>query len=359
MNTNNSSKKIMIFAGGTGGHIYPAIAIASCLKKQNCSIQWVGATNKMEAKIVPQHGFKINFLNISGIRRKGIIAKLLAPFMLQIAVIQAVKLIIKHRPNIVLAMGGFVSAPGGIAAKLCFKKLYIHEQNAIAGMTNKGLSLLANVIFESYRNTFKNKKAIFTGNPLRDSIVKRFKDKKPILNQAKKLNLLLFGGSLGARILNQNLCNLVNKNHDITDKFNIKHQTGENLYQEVLQEYQDNSRIEILPFITDMDKQLDWADIVICRAGAGSVAECAAAGCVAIFIPLPTAVDDHQTYNAKYLSNKKAAILLPQPQLNSENLIDILNKLFDDRKNMLKIATQAHTMACFSSTDKIVEQMLK
>jgi UDP-N-acetylglucosamine--N-acetylmuramyl-(pentapeptide) pyrophosphoryl-undecaprenol N-acetylglucosamine transferase len=351
------TKKIMIFAGGTGGHIYPALAIAKALKDKNHKVCWVGTRNKIEADIVPKHGFKISFIKMAGIRKKGFLAFLFMPFMLFFAILQVTREIIKQKPDVLLSMGGFVCAPSGVAAMLTGKKLFIHEQNATAGMSNKFLSIFAYKIFEGYPDTFQNKKAIFTGNPLREVIVSKFKDTRQKSLQNDKLNLLLFGGSQGARALNQVLCATINKKPVILDNFNIKHQSGKNLHNEVITAYKNPQKIEIVPYIDDMSEVLSWADIIICRSGAMSVAECIASQSLCIFVPLPSAVDDHQTKNASFLSQNKAAILLPQSKFKTQKLIEILTKLNKDRNYTENMIKKCYQYANWTATEKIVAEL--
>ncbi len=331
-------------AGGTGGHIFPALAVADYLREKGTNIVWLGTRKGLEAKIIPENGIQIEYLSIAGLRGKGVMRLLMTPFKLIHATIQAIKILKKHNPTLVLGMGGYVTGPGGIAAKLLGKKLVIHEQNAVAGMTNKFLAKIATKVFEAFPNSFTNSSATDTkitccGNPLRKEFTKRPKKAKHPLNN--KVNLLVVGGSLGAKILNEVVPATISSIPEHKN-LNIIHQAGERTIDIAKTCYQKNHvEAKIIPFIDDVAKAYIEADIVICRAGALTISEIAMIGVPSILIPLPHAVDDHQTKNAMYLADNGAAILMPQHSFTKENLAVEIIKLINSnekRKQMSKIA---------------------
>jgi UDP-N-acetylglucosamine--N-acetylmuramyl-(pentapeptide) pyrophosphoryl-undecaprenol N-acetylglucosamine transferase len=326
-----TKKRILIMAGGTGGHIFPALAIANELKQRGMIVHWLGSKNGMESRIVPQNNIEISYLNISGLRGKNIFTLLLAPFKISIAIIQALKILYKFKPNAVIGMGGFVTGPGGLATWLMQIPLFIHEQNSIAGLTNKLLAPLATKVMTGFANTFPN--SIYTGNPLRVSILNVTAKK---FSKHKSLNILILGGSLGAQILNKTIpLALKYIKHDV----NIWHQTGNKQLNITKNNYSILQNIKITAFIDDMAEAYNWADLIICRAGALTISEITQIGIASILIPYPYAVDDHQTKNATFLAKHKAAILLAQTELTPEKLANIVNDLnHNDLQNMAIIA---------------------
>ncbi len=314
----SKTKKILIMAGGTGGHVFPALAIAKNLRSHSTQVEWLGTVKGLERNLVPKNGFFLHRVMAVGLRGKNIISLIKAPFFLTVALFQTVKVFITFRPDIVVGMGGFVSGIGGLVAYIFRKPLIIHEQNALPGTTNLLLSKIATQTFQAFENTFtKNTNVITSGNPISFKVIKK-------LDRNIPLNLLVLGGSLGAKSINDCIPHL-------NTELNIWHQTGEQHFEDVRSTY-DTAGIErtvltIEPFIEDMAKAYAWSDIVICRSGAMTVSELIATNSVAIMVPFPYAVDDHQTKNAEILSNKSAGILLPQEQLNPENLDNIIKNL--------------------------------
>lgn len=315
---------LLIMAGGTGGHVFPGLAVANQMSNQGWHIEWIGTRDKMEADLVPKHGYSIHFINIGGVRGKSIFTKLFTPFKLLSALFQSLLLLHRLKPITVLGMGGYASGPGGIAAWLLQTPLLIHEQNAVVGMTNRYLAKVAKYTLTGFdlnssSLSGKDRQSIpanirYVGNPIREAFfnipVKANQD------ASMPVNVLIVGGSLGALALNKIVPKILLTLAKETE-INIKHQSGKNKHEQVQIDYQNNPNVEVIEFIDDMEAAFAWADLIICRAGALTVAEVAGAGRVALFVPLPIAVDDHQTANAKYLSDKGAAILIPQPQLDS------------------------------------------
>jgi UDP-N-acetylglucosamine--N-acetylmuramyl-(pentapeptide) pyrophosphoryl-undecaprenol N-acetylglucosamine transferase len=354
-------KNILIMAGGTGGHVYPALAVADNLKEKGFQLFWLGTSKGMEARVVPDHGYPLLKINVAGVRGNGVLRLLFTPFMLTIALIQALMIMIKVRPVVVLGMGGFASGPGGIAAWMMRIPLLIHEQNAIAGLTNKLLAPFAVSIMSAFPSAFKeSKKLIVTGNPVRLDIANLPEPEQRYVNRnSKLLKILVLGGSLGAKKLNEvipkTLSTLGNEY-----SFEIKHQCGERHVSDTEAAYKEcNVDVEVMPFINDMAEVYAWADIVICRAGALTIAELAATGIASILIPFPYAVDDHQTENAKYLANEGAAILIQEAQLSIEKLKELLLKFYQAPEQIIQMAHKARLLAKPTSTDDVANLCLE
>ncbi len=348
-------KNILIMAGGTGGHVYPALAVADRLKEKGFHLFWLGTSKGMESNVVPNHGYPLLKINVAGVRGNGILRLLFTPFMLLIALFQALMIMIKVRPVAVLGMGGFASGPGGIAAWLMRIPLLIHEQNAIAGLTNKLLAPFAVSIMAAFPGAFKeSKKLTITGNPVRKDIVNLPEPESRYANRdSKTLKILILGGSLGAKKLNEfipdTLFSLASEY-----QFEIKHQCGERHIDATESIYKDHDiNVEVMPFINNMAEVYAWADIVICRAGALTIAELAATGIASILIPFPYAVDDHQTENAKYLSEKDAAILIQESQLNIDKLKELLLKFCHAPEKLKQMAIKARSLAKPQATNDV------
>jgi len=352
-------KNIIIMAGGTGGHVYPALAVADKLKDKGFNLYWLGTNKGLETSVVPKQGYPLLKLNVVGVRGKGSLRLLLAPIMLVIALFQALMIMIKIRPIIVLGMGGIVSGPGGIAAGLMRIPLLIHEQNAIAGLSNRLLAPFAVAVMAAFPDAFKaSSKLTITGNPVRNAIVnlpepeKRYADR-----DLNSLKVLVLGGSLGAKRLNEVVPETLLALGSVLSsdyQFELKHQCGERHHSITEAAYKEhNINADVIPFIDDMADAYTWADIVICRAGALTIAELAACGIGSILIPFPYAVDDHQTENAKYLSAEGAAILIQEAQFNAEKLKEILLKLCHAPDQLLQMAVKARSLAKRQATNDV------
>lgn len=340
-------RKILIMAGGTGGHIFPGIALANAFKAKNIEAFWLGNQNSMESSLVPQHNIPFYSISINPLRGKGLLQKLKFPFNLLRAIFQARKIIKQLQPDLIISMGGYVAGPGGLAAKLCGIPLIIHEQNSIAGMTNKCLAKFASHIFTGFPNVLT--KAEFVGNPVRADI-----EKIPAKNllPSEEINIFVMGGSRGAKALNDIVPEAVKLlPTDIT--LNIFHQTGENGSA-----YYDLKSAQVSPFINNMAEKYHWADIIICRAGALTIAEITSVGIPAILIPYPHAVDDHQTTNANYLVKNNAAVLLPQTELTPQKLSEVLANLISDDNKRLAMANASRELRKEKVAEKIVERLL-
>ena len=352
-------RPVLIMAGGTGGHVYPALAVAHALLAQQVPVVWMGTRNGLEARVVPAAGIHIEWLTIGGLRRKGITTLLLAPIKLLAACIQAACVIYRVKPRLVLGMGGFVSGPGGLICKLMLKPLVIHEQNAIAGLTNRWLSKFANSVLQAFPNTFKQSiGAYHTGNPVREEINNIPQPEQRLAGRQGRLSILVIGGSLGARFLNEIMPRAV-RTMPVAMRPQIKHQVGKGQTDEVVHSYEELSiEAEVVEFVDDMASAYSWADLVIARAGAMTVTELAAAGCPSILVPYPHAVDDHQTINARFLADRGAAILASQTSLTPEQLGDWLSELTVDRVRLIAMGKRARAVARPEATQLVVKECL-
>jgi UDP-N-acetylglucosamine--N-acetylmuramyl-(pentapeptide) pyrophosphoryl-undecaprenol N-acetylglucosamine transferase len=354
------SKNVMIMAGGTGGHIFPALAVANYLRDKGHQVTWLGTKQGLEARVVPTAGFEIDWLSVNGLRGKGMVSLFLAPFMLVKACWQALSAIRARKPNVVLGMGGFVAGPGGLMARLSGCPLVIHEQNRIPGTTNRLLSKIATRVLEAFPASFRKAvSAICTGNPLRKEIEQLTSLEKEEESADAKLNLLVIGGSLGAAVLNETVPAALKKLSNLS-QIAVIHQSGEKTLDLAQSAYEGlDVEVEITPFIEDMAAVYSWAGLVICRAGAMTVSEVAAAGLAALFVPLPNAIDDHQTANARYLAEEGAAILMPQQKLNSEELSSKLEEFISNQNELVKMAGRARQLAEVEATANVAEICIK
>jgi len=345
---NMKNRTVLIMAGGTGGHVFPALAVAHEFLSRNIQVVWLGTRQGIEAQVVTDAGIPIEWVSVSGLRGKRLSRLVKAPFMLVMAAWQCLRILLRVKPRVVLGMGGFVTGPGGVVARLLGKPLCIHEQNAIAGMTNRYLSHVTGNVFQAFPNSFAaNTQAQTMGNPVRESIVKLPEPEVRMQNREGPLRLLVLGGSLGAQALNELLPQAL-KLFSAGQRPVVKHQTGERNYQQACEYYQQagiEGSVEVLSFIDDMADVYDWADFVICRAGALTVSELCAAGLGALLIPYPYAVDDHQTMNARFLVNNGAGFLIQQNELNAERVHDLLKELQEDRNRIVKLAKSARKLA--------------
>lgn len=333
-------KTILIMAGGTGGHIFPALAVADQLRENNWKVVWLGSKMGMESKLVPQYGFEMEWVRFSGLRGKGILRALLLPISLLVALGQSARAIFRVRPDVVLGMGGYISFPGGLMAALLARPLILHEQNSVAGLANKVLARFADRVLVAFPNALP--KAEWTGNPVRRDITQLVAPEQRYEGRSGNLNLLVVGGSLGARVLNETVPRALALMPP-SIRPNVTHQAGEQHLAMLEREYQlAGVTATALAFIRDMSSAYASADLVICRAGALTVSEIAAAGVASVLIPFSFAVDDHQTFNARYLSDRSAAVLLPQPELTPRKLADLLLRC--TRAKLLEMAIKARAL---------------
>lgn len=335
--------RLMVMAGGTGGHVMPALAVASKLRERGVEISWMGNAEGLEARLVPAAGFDLEFIQIKGLRKSGWRRKLVMPYMLLHACIQAIGIIRRQKPDALLGMGGFVSGPGGLVAGLLGKPLVLHEQNAVAGLTNRWLSRIASQVLSGFPHATGIKKVRWVGNPVREEIAQIVNPQERLAGRNSPLRILVVGGSQGARVFNQELPKI------LTDprlpELKVWHQCGENDYEAVYAAYQQNEIPALVDsFIKDMAAAYSWSDIVICRAGAMTVAEISAAGVVAIFVPYPYAVNDHQAHNAAYLVSAGAAFACDQAQFVNGEWVEQIVKLSAKREDLIQMANKARAL---------------
>lgn len=352
------TKRVLIMAGGTGGHVFPALAVAQELQQRGMFVSWLGTKRGLEADVVPKANIDIDWISVHGLRGKGAMGWLKAPWLLSKALLQAVQVMRQRKPNVVLGMGGFVSGPGGVASWLLGHPLVIHEQNSIAGMTNRLLSRFAKKVLIAFPSAFsKSDKVELVGNPLRKKILAETEDKT--VENDRPLRVLVVGGSLGAGALNEVVPQafaLLNQDN----AFEVWHQSGKNKYEQAHAAYESiNMNAKVTAFIDDMDAAYRWADLVICRAGALTVAELAAAGVASILVPFPFAVDDHQTTNAKFLVDADAAELIPQQTLSAEVLSGRLQFFCANRERLEHMAKNARAVARPDATQRVADICLE
>ena len=345
-------------AGGTGGHIFPALAVADYLKKAGWRIVWLGTKGGMEESLVAQRGHDIKCIDFSGLRGKNLIVWFTLPLRLILAFWQSAKLIFQLRPDVVLGMGGYPSFPGGIMAALLNKPLLIHEQNSIPGLTNKILVKFADKILIGFPGAIRDKKkVVFSGNPVRNEISQLDIPEHRYEGRSGNLKLLIIGGSLGAKALNAIVPQALKLIPDSVRPL-VVHQAGER-HLEILNKNYVEAGVEgeLVVFIEEMAVKYSECDLVICRAGALTVAELSSAGIASILVPFPYAVDDHQTYNAKFLSSHGAAVLLPENELTPDGLANLLLEL--TRERLLEMAIKARELATPNATRIVAEECME
>ena len=351
---------VLIMAGGTGGHVFPGLAVARRLLEKRVQVIWLGTRRGMEAHAVPASGLTIDmeWLTIQGVRRKGWIRWLWFPFILVFAMGQAYRVLRRRKPDAVLSLGGFVAGPGGLMARLTRTPLVIHEQNAIPGMTNKWLALIADQVLSGFPQAFGNHIAARpVGNPVRDEIAALAPPEERLVGRQGRLRLLIIGGSQGARIFNETVPVAV-KTLPADVRPEVWHQCGRQAAAPVADAYGEISA-KVTEFIDDMAAAYAWADIVLCRAGAMTIAELSASGSAAILVPYLHAVDDHQTANARFLSERDAAVLLPQPMFTVERLRELLIGFAANRDALLKMARAARRLAVTDAADTVASVCLE
>jgi UDP-N-acetylglucosamine--N-acetylmuramyl-(pentapeptide) pyrophosphoryl-undecaprenol N-acetylglucosamine transferase len=338
---------VLICAGGTGGHVFPGLAVATELREQGVRVAWLGTAQGMEASVVRESGFEFHAVPVRGLRGKGLLRLPLTALRALLAVLACLRLLWRLRPDVVLGMGGYVSGPAGLAAWLIRRPLVIHEQNAVPGLTNRLLRPLARRVLEAFPGSFPGGRAVHTGNPVRASIRALPDPDQRARTRAgdESLRVLVLGGSQGALALNESvpgaLAELARRG-----PVEVVHQAGAR-HLEITRAAYAAAGLEVEPvaFIDDMAARYAWADVVICRAGAMTVSELAVVGVASILVPFPFAVDDHQSANARYLSDAGAALLLPQTRLSASVLAKLLGELAASRDRLLDMARAARALA--------------
>lgn len=359
-------RSILIMAGGTGGHVFPALAVADYIQAQGWQVLWLGTKTGMESTLVPAKGYAITWLNFSGVRGKGWLRLVLLPMQLLFAFGQCAKAIFKLRPDVVLGMGGYAAFPGGLMSVLLARPLVIHEQNSIAGLSNRVLACMADKVLVAFPRAFMNKadkpilcrelKKEWCGNPVRAEILGVAPPEERMAQRTGNLRLLVVGGSLGAAILNEVVPQALAL-IPIEKRPMVVHQAGKNQFDKLSEHYRlANVQAELKAFIEDMAAQYEWSDVVICRAGAMTVAELACSGAASILVPFPYAVDDHQTSNARFLSEERAAILLPQTELHPQKLAELLMSL--TRQALVQMAVEARRLGKPRATEEVAQQCM-
>lgn len=358
---NLENNKILIIAGGTGGHVMPALAIACELMSQGIKVHWMGTQAGIETKLISPYDIPMHYIQINHFRGKGILGLIKAPIYILKAIVQSVKIIRTIKPQGVLSMGGYVSGPGSIAAWLCRCPLIIHEQNAVPGLTNRLLAPIASLIMTGFPKLFTQHahKTKYTGNPVRLSILNLSAKTNNHLHLVRPLRLLILGGSLGAGILNEIIPQALS-DVQLSIAPEVWHQTGEKQVEQTREAYKKRGiTANVDSFIENMAHAYAWADCVICRSGALTIAELAAAGLASILVPFPAAADDHQTENAKYLTQHSAAILVPQSQLTISYMSGLLTELLEDSNKLRAMGMQAKSLAKPDATQDVVQYLLK
>ena len=356
----SGARPVLIMAGGTGGHVFPALAVAEWLRARGVAVTWMGARTGLEATLVPKAGIPMEWIEVSGLRGKGLGRKLRTPLMLGRALWQAGAILRRLRPPVVLGMGGFASGPGGIMARLLGIPLVVHEQNAIAGMTNRWLARFASQTLEAFPNTFSPaRRAITVGNPVRESIAALPPPEARWAGRNGRRRLLVLGGSQGALALNQLVPQALALLGD-DERPEVWHQAGGQLHEAAETAYREaGMTARLTPFIEDMAEAYGWADLVLCRAGALTIAELAAAGVGALLVPFPFAVDDHQTANARFLEQGGAALVRQQADLTAERLAAALCDLLGARARLLAMARAARSLAKIDAAERVAQACLE
>lgn len=344
--------KILIAAGGTGGHVFPALAVAKVLMRRGHEVVWMGAPDSFEARVVPAAGIAFEFVRVKGLRGKGLIKLLGAPLLLARALLDALKVLRRQQPQLVLGMGGFAAGPGGLAAWLARRPLMIHEQNAAPGLTNRLLARIAQVVLEAFPNTFDGAQTV--GNPVRAGFAELPEPARRLANRKGPPRLLVLGGSQGARALNE-IVPAALALMPASQRPLVHHQAGRTLDIAKAAYAKAAVAADVLAFIDDMPAAYAWADLVVCRAGASTIAELAAAGCASLLVPFPHAVDDHQTKNGQYLVDAGAALMVPEALLDATTLANLLVRLFSQREQLVMMATAARTAAWPAADERIAD----
>lgn len=353
----------LIMAGGTGGHIFPGLAVAAALREAGWRVHWLGAPNSMESRLVPEHGFALEYVDFSGVRGKGLHTLVLLPLRLLRALWQSLRVVRRVRPDVLVGLGGYITVPGAVAGVVCGKPLVLHEQNSVAGMANQWLARVAKRVFSAFPNVFTNSTASssadttaakyqWVGNPLRREFLNVAAPAERFAQRSGPLQLLVVGGSLGAQALNtvvpQALALMAPEARPT-----VLHQSGEKQIEALRENYaRAGVQATLTPFIQDTAAAFAQADVVLCRAGASTVTELAAVGAAALLVPFPAAVDDHQTRNARFLVDAGAGWLLPQKDMTAHSLAAWLQNT--SRSALLQRAQAAHGLRQLQATEAVV-----
>jgi len=354
----DKSPVVVIMAGGTGGHIFPALAVADELRRRGCCVHWLGSRYGMEKDLVPSEGYEVSFLPVRGLSGKGVKALLQAPFRLLASVVCALSILRRQRAMVVLGMGGYVSGPGSLAAWLLRKPLVLHEQNAVLGRANRLARPFAVRCLEAFPAAFPGRVGICTGTPLRWAMEPARAEKCPDADPDRPVRLLVLGGSLGAQPLN--VCVPAALALMGEEAPEVWHQTGKSgckTTQDLYKSLGVAGRVD--PFITDMASAYSWADLVVCRSGGATVSELAVAGKASILVPYPWHKDQQQLHNARYLVDRKAAYLLEQSQMNDQSLARLLRQLVKDKNQLRAMSVAAREAACLDAAQLVSDHCME
>lgn len=360
------AKRVLIMAAGTGGHVFPALAIARQLQAQGARVEWLGTPSGMENRLLAETNIPLHPIAATGLKGKGVVRLVKAPWMLLRSLWQSLVVVRKLKPDCVIGMGGYVSGPGGVAAKLLGCRLVLHEQNAVPGFTNKLLARVADQILEAFPHTFAaSRKVVTVGNPVRADIESVGSLPPTQTDSAEPLRLLVLGGSQGAQALNLALPPALKfLGQSSNSQISLRHQTGQGQLEETDAIYAEcglsqSDSLEVSAFIDDMAQAYRWADLVLCRSGASTVSEIAVAGKPALLVPYPYHKDQQQLYNARWLCEGEAAVLIEQKQLNPKTLARQLEELAQDRPRLHSMALAAHKLAARGADKKIASMIME
>ena len=348
-----TQKCALVMAGGTGGHIFPGLAVADALRARGWRVHWLGAPASMEAQLVPPRGYPFEAIDFGGVRGKGLATLALLPLRLLRAFAQSIGVIRRVKPDVLVGLGGYITFPGGLMGVALNKPLVLHEQNSVAGMANKVLASVADRVFTAFPGVLPRARRVrWVGNPLREAFTRYPDPQARFAGRSGPLRLLVVGGSLGAQALNDVVPRALAL-LPVGERPIVQHQSGARQIDALRANYAAAGvQAELLPFIDDMAQALAEADLVICRAGATTVTEIAAIGAAALFVPFPHAVDDHQTTNARFLVDQGAGWLVPQSELNPEHLAKMLQNI--ERLALVERALKAKTMQKTQAVDEVV-----
>ena len=360
MSTSQVKRRLMVMAGGTGGHVFPALAVAKELQRQGVEITWLGTRRGLEAKVIPENNIDIEWVSVEGLRGKGVFSLLLAPFKLLRAMWQSSKAIRKVNPDCILGMGGFVAGPGGLVGRLMGRPLVVHEQNAVAGLTNQALSKIANRVMSGFDNVNGlPKSSKWVGNPVRESIAANVESNHHdgVIGDAH-INILIIGGSQGAHSFNQHLPSVFAKLAN--PKLHIWHQTGRDRSEQVIESYkQEKVKVKVTDFIGDMAEAYRWADVLLCRAGAMTIAECCAAAKPALLVPYPFSAGDHQIKNAQVMVDVGAGLMVMNEKITDDEMQNALSTLLVSKQKLIEMGAKAHTLYKPNSLQDVADVCLE
>ena len=349
---------VMILAGGTGGHVFPALAVANELRDRGVPIIWVGTHKGIEARVVPEANFPLAIMSVQGLRGKGVMQYIRAPLIIIKALYESLSIVIKHKPCALLGMGGFVSGPCALVGVLLRKPLIIHEQNAIVGLTNRILAPLSRIMFTGFPIQFKKQQLEYCGNPVRSELLNVKSPEKRLVGRGATKRLLIVGGSQGAAALNKvvpNAIAIVSSSMQVE----VWHQAGANRCEITQNSYQENNlQAKVDEFINDIDQAYAWADLIVCRSGAITLAEIAAVGLGSILVPYPYAVDDHQTANARSYVEAGAAQIISESELSAEKLAEMLLRLLGNSERLLDMACAAKKLVQGDASKRVADECM-